>query len=113
MTSEGNNSVADFKRRVEQIDTLLDEIAERQTEIKLIKEGLKNDGYNTKAINKVLRELRMGAEKYASQLELELEVDTYRRNVGLALTYEEAAKNAESAASDLPEKVRKKLEAAL
>ena len=55
----------------------------------------------------------MGAEKYASQLELELEVDTYRRNVGLALTYEEAAKNAESAASDLPEKVRRKLEAVL
>lgn len=103
----GGNAAEAFRRRVQDISDKLDEIAELQDEVKDLKKDLKTDGYDAKAVNKVLRELRLGPEKIASQLELELVLDTYRHAVGLPTDLETAQKLAKEAAGDLPEPEKK------
>lgn len=100
----GGNAAESFRRRVEEISGTLNEIAELQDKVKDLKKELKDDGFDTKAINKVLRELRMGADKMASQLELELVLDTYRHAVGLPTDLETAQRLAKESAGALPEK---------
>lgn len=99
----GGNAAEMFRRRVDEISGKLNEIAELQDEVKSLKKELKDDGYDSKVINKVLRELRMGADKIAAQLELELVLDTYRQAVGLPIDLETAQSRAADAAGSLPE----------
>lgn len=104
----GGNAAETFRRRVQDISDKLDEIAELQDAVKDLKKDLKTDGYDAKAVNKVLREMRLGPEKMASQLELELVLDTYRHAVGLPVDLETAQRLAKEAAGDLPEPEKKK-----
>lgn len=99
----GGNAAQVFIRRVDEISEKLNEIADLQDDVKALKKELKDDGYDAKAINKVLRELRMGADKMAAQLELELVLDTYRQAVGLPIDLETAQRRAADAAGLLPE----------
>ena len=104
----GGNAAETFRRRVQDISDKLDEIAELQDAVKDLKNDLKTDGYDAKAVNKVLRELRLGPEKMASQLELELVLDTYRHAVGLPTDLDTAQKLAKEAAGDLSDQRRKR-----
>lgn len=103
----GGNAAEAFRRRVQGIADKISEIGELQDEVKGLKKDLKDDGYDTKAVNRVLRELRMGADKMAAQLELELVLDTYRHAVGLPTDLETAHRLAQGAAAALPEEDRR------
>lgn len=87
MTSIGDNSSNDdLKRLAENMQRLLDDKAEIDAGIRALKEAAKSDGYDMKAFNQVVRELRKGSDYQQGQLELELVLDTYRRGVGLPVT---------------------------
>ena len=96
---EISNTNAELVRRAERRVTLLDEIAERQEELKQLKAEDKADGFDEKALAKVVKELRRGADYQADQLELELVLDTYRRALGLPVTLEDAQRRVAAAAA--------------
>ena len=50
----------------------------------------KSSGFTVKAFNQVVKEMRRGAAFQAAQLQLELELDTYRAAVGLPVTLDAA-----------------------
>jgi uncharacterized protein (UPF0335 family) len=94
---------AELRRRATALCGVLDDIAELQKEAKKIKDDAKADGYDMKAFGQIVKELRRGAEYQASQLELELVVDTYRRAAGLPVTLEAAQEASRREAEELPD----------
>jgi len=100
---EGHNQAdAELKRRAEALSSILDQIAELQEDAKQIRTEAKSDGYDLKALNQVVKELRKGADYQAGQLELELVLDTYRKAVGLPVTLDAAQEAARKEAEELP-----------
>jgi len=100
---EGHNQAdADLKRRANALKDILDQIAELQEEAKEIRADAKSDGYDLKALNQVVKELRRGAEYQEKQLELELVLDTYRKAVGLPVTLDAAQEIVRRDAEELP-----------
>jgi len=103
MSIGGNLVNEELKRRAENLSRLLDEKLEIDADIKALKQAAKDDGYNMKAFAQIIKELRKGAEYQADQLQLELELDTYRRGVGLPVTLEGAQAAARGKAVSVPE----------
>lgn len=103
MSMGGNLVNEELKRRAENASTLLDEIAEKQEDLKAIYAAAKADGYDMKAFKQIIKEQRKGPEFQVAQLELELVLDTYRTGVGLPTTLEDAQKAAGEEARAVPE----------
>jgi hypothetical protein len=103
MSDIGNNAQAELKRRAQRRVDLLDQVAELQEELKLFKAQDKEDGFTEKALAQVIKEMRRGVDYQAAQLQLELEVDTYRRACGLPVTLEDAQKLAAAEAAEVPD----------
>jgi len=97
-----NTANEDLKRRATALKEKLDQIADLQEEVKQLKAEAKADGYDLKALNQVVKELRRGPDYQAAQLELELVLDTYRRAVDLPTTLEAAQEAAREAATVVP-----------
>lgn len=97
-----NTANEDLRRRATALKEKLDEIAELQEEVKQLKAEAKADGYDLKALNQVVKELRRGPDYQAAQLELELVLDTYRKAVDLPVTLEAAQEAARDAATVVP-----------
>lgn len=85
-----SNTQAELVRRAERRAALLDDIAERQEELKQIKAEDRADGFSEKALAQVVKELRRGPDYQADVLQLEMELDTYRAAVGLPRTLHDA-----------------------
>ncbi len=96
-----NTANAELKRRAQVISDKLDEIGELQEEVKQLRAEAKADGYDVKVLNKVVTELRRGADYQADQLELELLLDTYRTAVGLPTNLEDAQRRVREEATSL------------
>ena len=92
----------DLRRRAMGLKGLLDQIADLQEEVKQAKAEAKADGYDLKALNQVVKELRRGPDYQAAQLELELVLDTYRKAVDLPVTLEAAQEAVRSDAANVP-----------
>lgn len=103
-----NNFDAELKRRADRRMVLLDEIAERQEDLKQCKSEDKADGYTEKALAQVIKEMRKGPEFQEAQLSLELELDTYRKAVGLPVTLEAAQTAVREEAEALPAQAAEK-----
>lgn len=97
-----NTANEELRRRAKALSEKLDEIAELQEEVKQIKSEAKADGYDMKALNQVVKEMRRGADYQSAQLELELVLDTYRKAVGLPTTLEAAQEAARAEAETVP-----------
>lgn len=102
MSETLSNSNEDLRCRAGALREKLDEIAELQEEVKQLKAEAKADGYDLKALNQVVKELRRGPDYQAAQLELELVLDTYRKAVALPVTLEDAHEAAREAATVVP-----------
>lgn len=100
---EDNQYNKELKRRADRRMTILDEIAERQENLKQCKAEDKADGYSEKALAQCLKELRKGPEFQEAQLSLELELDTYRKALGLPVTLDAAQKAAREDVETLPD----------
>lgn len=61
------------------------------------------DGYTEKALAQCLKELRKGPEYQEAQLSLELELDTYRKALGLPVTLDAAQRAVIEDVETLPE----------
>ena len=106
--SPGGNANADLKGRAQELAGVLDEIADLQERAKEIKSDAKLEGYDMKAFGQVVKEMRRGASYQASQLELELVLDTYRRGAGLPVTLEEAQERVRAEGGEMPEEKKPK-----
>jgi len=103
----GGNSKAVLRERVQRRVDVLEQIDELKQTLKDYKDEDKADGFTEKAIAQVIKEVRKGVDFQADQLQLELEVDTYRDANDLPRTLAEAQKRAHAAAEDVaPEKKR-------
>lgn len=98
-----NHGALELKRRAERRVQLMNDIAELQEELKQLKAEDKADGYNEKALGNVIKSLRKDASWHAAQLELELELETYRKAVGLPTDIEEAQKRVREEATAVPD----------
>lgn len=85
-----SNSQAELRSLAKRLANVLNEIADLQEDAKQIKAEAKSSGFNPKVFNQIVKEQRRGAEYQADQLQLELELDTYRKAVGLPVTLEQA-----------------------
>lgn len=103
MSIGGNLVNEELQRRASNASTLLDEIAEKQDDLKAIYAAAKADGYDMKAFKQIIKELRKGPEFQQAQLELELVLDTYRKGVNLPTTLEEAQQAVGEDARAVPE----------
>lgn len=103
-----NQFEAELKRRAERRMRLMDEIAERQEDLKTCKSEDKGDGYDEKALAHCIKSLRKGADWHADQLALELTLDTYRAAVGLPTALDEAQRAAKAEAESLPQDAAKR-----
>lgn len=99
----GNNSAAELKRRAERRRVILDQIDDLKVDLKALKAEDKDDGFNEKALAQCIKELRKGADYQCDQLTLELELDTYRKAVGLPVTLEAAQEAALKEAQMVPD----------
>lgn len=108
----GGNSEADLKHRVDRLMSVLDDIAEATAEKKLIIALAKDDGYDPKILNKIVAEMRKGADYQAACLEAELVLDTYRKAVGLPRNLEDAQALVRERAVDDAPKIKQKTRAA-
>lgn len=97
-----NTANEDLRTRAQRLRDVLDEIADKQEEAKQIRAEAKADGYDLKALNQVVKEMRRGPDYQAAQLELELVLDTYRKAVALPVTLEAAQEAAREAAAVVP-----------
>ena len=106
---DGDNA-PDLGGYVTRMARLLDEKAALDGDIKELKADVKDAGFNVKAFNQAVKEKRKGASYQCDQLELELEMDTYRGAVGLPRTLEDAQERLrkEAAAVPAPEEKPKK-----
>jgi uncharacterized protein (UPF0335 family) len=91
-----------LKEFADKLARLLDEQAALAADIKDKRAEVKALGFNVKAFNQVVKEMRKGAKYQADQLELELELDTYRANAGLPVTLEDAQERARKEAESVP-----------
>lgn len=96
-----SNIDAATKSYAERWSQHLDVIAREQNELKALKAEIKEEGYNLKCLAQIVREARKGAKYQAEQLTLELELDTYRKSVGLPVTVEDAQERARREASSM------------
>jgi uncharacterized protein (UPF0335 family) len=103
-TEQASKPEDDLRRYAKQNVDWLEEIAELQKQVKDLKDKLKAEGYDLKAFNQIVKELRRGSDYQAAQLELELIVDTYRRAAGLPVTLEAAQEAARQDAEQLPDR---------
>ena len=86
----------------ESLARLLAEQAALAADIKDKRAEVKALGFNIKAFNQIVKEMRRGAKYQADQLQLELELDTYRANAGLPFTLEDAQERARKEAESIP-----------
>ncbi len=100
MTDTASNS--QLKSLAESMARRLDEKAALDAEIKERRAEIKELGFNVKVFNQVVKERRKGASFQADQLEMELELDTYRRETGLPTTLEDAQERARKEAESVP-----------
>lgn len=96
-----SNANAALKQIVTEWSGHLDVIAKAQTELKDLKARAKEEGWNLKCIAQAVKERRKGAEYQAEQLSLELELDTYRKGVGLPTDLADAQERARREAQSL------------
>lgn len=83
MAGKGSNSETLLKQHAQVITTLVGKINDLKDEVKTELQAAKSSGLNVKALNKIVREMLMDNDKRTDQLEFELEVDLYRKAVGL------------------------------
>lgn len=103
MEVEGSNlHEQELRRRADRRKTVLDDIADLQEDLKEFKKEDKADGYSEKALAQVIKEMRRGEDFQVGQLQLELELDTYRKAVGLPTTLDDAQKRAAEASASVP-----------
>jgi uncharacterized protein (UPF0335 family) len=88
---------------VDKMARLLEEQAALAGDIKDLRTEIKDAGFNVKAFNQAVKEKRKGASFQCGQLELELEMQTYRRDVGLPTTLEDAQERLRKEAAAVPE----------
>lgn len=100
MNDTGNSPLGGY---VDKMARLLDEQAALVGDIKELKAEIKEEGFNLKAFNAAVKEKRKGASFQCAQLELELELDTYRTAVGLPTTLEDAQERLRKEAGTAPE----------
>jgi uncharacterized protein (UPF0335 family) len=98
-----SNSQAELRALAGRLASVLDQIADLQEDAKTIKAEAKLSGFNPKVFNQVVKEQRRGAEYQADQLQLELELDTYRRALDLPVTLEQAQAAVLAEAEHLPD----------
>lgn len=104
-----NHANEELRRHAERMSKILDDIAELQEDKKQLATEIKAQGYDSKAFNQIVKEMRKGADYQASQLELELVLDTYRKAVDLPSNLEAAQEKArEQAQSADPPRKRSK-----
>jgi len=80
----------------------LDVIAKAQGELKQLKAEAKDEGYNLKCLAQAVKEKRKGAKYQAEQLTLELELQSYRKSVGLPTDVADAQERARREAEQGP-----------
>ncbi len=101
MTEAASN--AQLKSLAEDMARLLEEQAALAGDIKEKRNEVKALGFNGKVFSQIVKEMRKGPSYQADQLEMELELDTYRKEVGLprdlGAAQELARKEAESVPS--------------
>ena len=102
----GGNAKAQLESYARRISEGLDKVAEGQEAVKLARAEAKADGYDLKALNACVKEMRKGAKHQVAQLELELVVGTYRRALGLPTDLETAQRLAAQEAGEVPEPKR-------
>lgn len=100
---DSNQYNEELKRRADRRMRLLDEIAELQEDLKQCKAEDKADGYTERVLAQCIKELRKGPEFQEAQLSLELELNTYRKALGLPVTVEAAQKAAREDIETLPD----------
>jgi len=83
MTQAGDNSDKMLKRFAERIAALMDQIKDIKDEVKTELQAAKAVGLDTKALNKVVREMGLEPDQMQKQLLFDFEVGAYRRAVGL------------------------------
>lgn len=83
MPTKGDNSDQLLKSYAERIAALMGQIKDIKDEVAEELKAAKSAGLDTKALNKVIREMSMDEDKRQAQLEFDLVVDDYRRAVGL------------------------------
>ncbi|MCK9911304.1 DUF2312 domain-containing protein, partial [Microbacteriaceae bacterium K1510] len=93
----GGNSKQVLRERVRRRVENLKQQDELKEEMKDFKAEDKADGFTEKAIAQVVKEMRKGVDFQSDQLQLELEVDTYRKANDLPVTLAEAQKLAHEA----------------
>ena len=86
----GDNSRSEIKAIAERINGLEDEADELKVQVADIKDQIKEEkakavssGFDKKALDRVLKELRMEPDDRQGVLDLELVVDTYRKALDL------------------------------
>lgn len=94
MAAAGDNSDAMLKRFAERIAGLMEQIGEIKDEVKTELQAAKAGGLDTKALNKIVKELGMDASERAKQLEFDWTVGAYRKAVGLPTDVEQATREA-------------------
>ncbi len=97
-----NASNSQLKGLAQSMATKLNEKDEIAGEIKELRDEVKQLGFNTKAFNQIVKEMRKGAKYQADQLELELELTTYRRESGLPTDLAVAQERAREEAERVP-----------
>ena len=100
MTEAASNT--QLKSLAESMARLLDEKAALDADIKEKRSEIKELGFNVKVFNQIVKEKRKGASFQADQLEMELELYTYRRETGLPVTLEDAQERARKEAESVP-----------
>lgn len=102
----GGNAKAQLESYARRISEGLDRVAEGQEAVKAAKAEAKAEGYSLKALSQCVKEKRKGAKHSADQLQLELELVTYRKALGLPADLETAQKLAAQEAGEVPEPKR-------
>jgi len=98
-----SNIDAQTQAHVDKLAGFADRIAKEQMELKEFKAELKNDGWNLKMLQQLVKEKRKGADYSVAQLTLELEVQAGRKAAGLPATLEAAQKLAAADAASSPD----------
>jgi len=99
----GGNAREQLQSYGERLTNVLNEIADLQEDAKSIRTDAKNAGFDVKALNQCVKELRKGPEYRQGQLELELVLDTYRKAMDLPTEFDAAQNQVREAAAVVPE----------
>jgi uncharacterized protein (UPF0335 family) len=104
----GANQSADINARVDQAIEIEAEIDDAKLRLKELKAEAKNEGYEMKIFNQVVKEKRNGASFQAAQLELEKKLGAYRRAAGVETDLEKAQEVARREAAVDPDEKKAK-----